>query len=76
MINTEMRAFVLLRDKSTRATPRARTFFDDVPFKHIVDAFINDSFSSRVGSVRGTIDRTGVRGERKCCFRVGATTKL
>ena len=76
IINTETRASVLLCDKSTRATPRARTFFDDVPFKHIVDAFINDSFSSRVGSVRGTIDRTGVRGERKCCFRVGATTKL
>ena len=32
-------------------------------FKHIMDTFINDSFSSRVGSVRGTIDRTGVRGK-------------
>ena len=72
IINTETRASVLLCDKGTRA----RTFFDDVPFRHIMDAFIDDCFSSRVGSVRGTIDRTGVRGQRKCCFRVGATTKL
>ena len=48
IINAETRASVLLCDKSIRAASRARTFFDDVPFKHIMDAFINDSFSSRV----------------------------
>ena len=74
IIDTETWASVLLCDKSTWATPRARTFFDDVPFKHIMDTFINDSLSSRVGSVWGAIDRKGVK--RKCCFRVGATTKL
>ena len=62
IINTETRASVLLCDKITWTIPRARTFFDDVPFKHIMGVFINDSFSSRVGSVWGTIDRTGVRG--------------
>ena len=76
IISAEKRASVLICDKSTLATPRAKTFFDDVPFNHIMDAFINDSFSSMVGSVRGTIDRTGVRGQRKCFLRVGATTNL
>ena len=74
IINTETWALILLCDKSTWPTPWARTFFDDVPFKHIMDTFINDSLSSRVGSVWGAIDRKGVK--RKCCFRVGATTKL
>ena len=76
IINTEARASVLLCDKSTRAAPRAGTFFDDVPFMHIMDTFFYDSFSLRFGPVRGTIDRTGVRGQRKFCLRVRATTKL
>ena len=62
IINTETWASILLCDKSTWATPRARTFFDDVPFKHIMDTFIDDSFSSRVGFVWGTIDIERVSG--------------
>ena len=52
IINTQTWALILLCNKSTWPTPWARTFFDDVPFKHIMDTFIDDSFSSRVGSVR------------------------
>ena len=75
IIYTEPRASVLLCDKSTRASPPASSSFDGVSLKHIMDAFVNDKFSARVGTARGTIDRTGVRGQRTG-FRVCATTKL
>ena len=61
IIYTEPRASVLLCDKSTRASPPASSSFDGVSLKHIMDAFVNDKFSARVGTARGTIDRTGVR---------------
>ena len=75
IINKATRASVLLCDKSTRASPRAISSFDGVPFKHIMDAFVNDRFSATVVTARGAIDRTGVRGQRTG-FRGCTTTNF
>ena len=54
--------------------------FDYVPFHCNMFctwyAFVDDSCSTRAGTVRTTVDKTGVRGQGKCCPCSGRATKL